>query len=443
MKFLTLLSLLPTFTLSLTLPHPAPLPRQTTHQSLKPGAYLLTFTPSSPSKTSIYSGTLRVTSNDTTLHISGDLYNTTTLPSPSTGIPIQPRSNYFSFLRGISYTPLPENDGFTLGLESYPLTGFRAVMRFTDTIWASEPVDGGYTISFSRGTPEEGAGYPDAENYFTGTVTSTTDSKKELGTMTLGYLSPFLRRATLELASVSGVELPVSDISGTKTWKTVFESVGWDMSVAEGDRNVPEPDPANELGKEYWNEDQEHDAMLKHRSPTDFDTEWKIWLLVIRKSSQVTRGAMIDTNLRQNNIPREGTMITSDWVVGTWVDGTPGSRDGVTWPSAVAGKKFVDVKNAWFRTAVHEVGHVLSLTHPYDFMNDVMTDTPSFVTAGEEGWTEKQFPENITPETFRFSEMDTMILQHRPDAHVRPGFVDFGPPTDVSVFGGWKEKCEN
>lgn len=65
-----------------------------------------------------------------------------------------------------------------------------------------------------------------------------------------------------------------------------------------------------------------------------------------------------------------------------------------------------------------------------------MTDTPSFVTAGADGVTPQQFPDNINVESMKFQSSDIFLMQHRPDTHIRPGFVEFGAAAQVHMLLG-------
>jgi hypothetical protein len=312
-------------------------------------------------------------------------------------------------------------------MEYWQFLRFVTKFAYTDTVWADQPLDGGYTVDLAPATAP--SGYPDAQNYFEGNV-KISSTGVVVGRFTMGWVSTYLRRITLEIGTVSGLEVPLTDESGTRPWKTIFDEAGYDITVNVGKRDIPEPN--NPTGPGYWNNSQEHEAVLRYRFPTNLDREWKYYLLVVRRIQEIARGAMIDEGRAYNGVPREGTCIASEWLVGTLADGTPDTE--VPWPKAVVGKKFVELHDAWYRTAVHEVGHFFNLAHPQNFENDVMTDTVTVVQAGAEGITPEPFPENIKPETFRFTPSDVFLMQHRPDTHVRPGYVDFGAPAQVSGY---------
>lgn len=195
-------------------------------------------------------------------------------------------------------------------------------------------------------------GYPDGQNYFEGNV-KIASSGVVVGTFTMGWVSTYLRRINLEIGTVSGLKVPQSDTTGTRTWKSIFSEAGYDISVTVGKTDIPEP--SNTVGPGWWNVEQQHDAVLKYRGPTDYDKEWKYYLLVVRRMVETARGAMIDPGREFDGIPREGTTIASEWRVGTNPDGTePDTIDDVPWPASVVGKEFVELQDPWFRTAVHE-----------------------------------------------------------------------------------------
>jgi hypothetical protein len=386
---------------------------------------LISYTPTGTgSKT--YKGPLRITSNDTITFISGDLYNGTVQPNPAEGSPILPRANYWAYVRSTSLNA-GSNGGFSLGLEYWQFKGFARRLTTNETLWADDALDGGYTVDLAPKTAP--SGFPDPQNYFEGDA--KTSSGTIVGHFTMGWVSTYLRRITLEIGTVPGVTIPSSSTSGTRTWKSVFDDVGYDITILAGKTDIPEP--SNPTGPGFFNNEQEHAAVLQSRSPTDFDKEWKYYLLGVRRIADVARGAMIDAGGEYNSIPREGTCIASDWLVGTYPNGTIDNTHA--WPASVRGKQFHELHDPWFRTALHEVGHMFNLGHPTDFdwVDNLMQDTESYVDAGEQGKTTSRFPENVGEQSFRFGEGDRFLMMHRPDTFVRPGWVNFGSAAQWGV----------
>lgn len=394
---------------------------------LKAGSWLITYKPTDPNS-QLYKGPLRITSNDTSTFISGDLYNGTVQPNPADGSPILPRSNYWAFIKTTKLSS-GSNGGFSLGMEYWAYKGIVRRPYQNETVWADAATDGGYVVDLTPATAP--SGYPDAQNYFEGTL-KIASTGAVMGKITMGWVSTYLRRITVEIGTVSGVPVPEKDISGTRAWKDIFNEFGYDITLEVGKTDIPEPSNPDleSFGQGFWKNEQEHDAVLKYRKPTDFDKEWRYYLLVVRRMWEVARGAMIDTGGEYNSIPREGTCIASEWLVGTYPNGTIDNSD--PWPEAVRGKKFVDLHDAWYRTAVHEVGHMFNIGHPPGFFGDLMTDTQTYVDAGADGTTAEPFPENIKPSSFQFLDDDKFLMQHRPDTFVRPGWINYGSAAQVS-----------
>ncbi|KAF2798199.1 hypothetical protein K505DRAFT_371912 [Melanomma pulvis-pyrius CBS 109.77] len=388
--------------------------------SVTDGSWLITWTPSAPNS-QVYKGPLRVTSNSSGTYISGDLYNGTVLPNPADGSPVLPRANYWAYVRPTKLTP-GSNGGFSLALEYWQLLGFRRTVRGNATIWGDAPFADGLTVDLAPTTAP--TGFPDPSNYFSGDL-KFAGNGSSAGTFTMGWVSTFLRRIELEIGTVTGVPVPLEDTTETRTWTSIFAEVGYDINVSIGKTDIPEPTNPD-LPPGMWKNEQEHAAVLAYRAPTDFDKQWKYYLLVTRLLEGTPRGSMIDESGIYNGVPREGTAIAAEWIVGTTWDGK--NDTALPWPAAVRGKKFDELTDPYFRTAVHEVGHMFNLVHPDEFRNDIMTDTETFVQVCESGGGSggKGFPECIDAGSMAFREHDRFYMQHRPDTHVRPGFVNFG-----------------
>jgi hypothetical protein len=226
-------------------PQPLPFP-PIALRSLRCGAYLINYTPSNSLFVS-YDGTLRVECHSSGRTASGDLYQRqlillpllpgfppiprppilSSAPNPAAGIPILPRSRYRYYLR---VTQILEfftvGKSFTLGFEMY---------RFNSTTrtWTNE---GAFTALMTW-TPAP-AGYPSSNDYLTGEVKN--GSGTVVGKLTMGWVSKYLRKATVEIDCVAGSEAPLDNGEGID-WKDIFEEVGWDATVDVSDPNVAPP----------------------------------------------------------------------------------------------------------------------------------------------------------------------------------------------------------
>ena len=391
-------------------------------QGLRDGAWLLNYKPAGASAP-IYDGTLRVTSNDSALVISGDLYKRTSAPNPASGIPIFPRTAYYTYIRGTKFQPGSNGAAFSLGLDFRLFKGIREIGNYT--IWDNQALDGGYTVALSPASAP--TGYPSSKDYFEGDVVRPDGTVA--GRLTMGWVKQYLRKITLEVGTVPGVKQPKSDSTGRHTFQSIFNAAGYEINVEYGSTTIKEPsNPGLPAGS--WSREQQHDAVHQYRKPTDFDKEWRVYLLVVRLLNNTERGEVIDGGREfKDGVPREGAAVASHWIVGTRVNGQP--DESVDWGST-KGKKFEELHDAWFRTCVHEVGHFWDLAHPPEFVEGVMTETPVYVEAGMNGWTEKKFPENIGEKAFVFTEQDRFYMAHLSDVHVRPGYATWGQNVSTS-----------
>lgn len=376
--------------------------RQRSPAQLIDGCYLIDYTPAASGNVG-YAGTLRVETSTGALIASGDLYQRpldgsalAPLPDPAGGIPIFPVQSYRYYLRVIQ------------ALEA--AAGFDLVFEILEAKPLTVPMpDGGVIKTFEFQPPAAfaarmaaGAGSNGSEQRFTGEV---ADSRGALaGKLSMVRVSSYLRKASIEMDRIPYSELPLDNGEG-ENWRTIFDKVGWEITLRISDGNV------EDLG-EFWSGPQAHATMLARRDSCDLDTEWRYYLLAVRRIVKMLdttdpvlgeRGYMFDEPANDiDHVPREGFMVASHWPIPRLP----------AW-GLLQGKRAADTVT-YFRTAVHEFGHATGLSHnPAD--NGFMNPT--------DGVAAKSTPENPFPTNLQwaFNPVDETRLRHWPDFVVRPG----------------------
>lgn len=369
-------------------------------RGLRAGCYLLQLTLTTPAGAAPvrYDGTLRVELRDESAIASGDLYlhgpsgasagSELTEADPGAGIPIFPRDRYRYYVQG---TELLD------GLDDHVSLGFE-LHRYdhATNAWSDE---GGFSADLRRTAAPPG--YPSPDDFLRGEVVDASGAPA--GQVAIGWVSPHLRRAVIEVDRVPDCEPPVANAAGAD-WRSIFEQVGWDLTVVESDADLPEP------SGESWSAAEMHAAMLERRDSADLDSEWRYWILCVRSvDGDEARGIMFDRDgADSNNIPREAAGIASHWTI----------PDDDGW-GLVKGMRFGLATDPYFRTAVHEIGHAMGLYHntaDNGFMSTTDVISRSVVAP-------QRFPENIL---WSHSPKDQRRLRHMPDLWVRPGGVPFG-----------------
>ena len=396
-------------------------------RSLRCGCYLINYTPAGSPLIS-YDGTLRVECHSSGRTASGDLYQRRTIllppiskfpprpgkivlgpaPSPAAGIPVLPRASYRYYLRVTTILEyFTTSDSFTLGFEMY---------RFSSGAWTNE---GAFTALMSWVAAP--AGYPSAGDYLTGDLKN--GSGTVVGRLTMGWLSKYLRKATVEIDRVAASEAPLNNGAGVD-WKAVGNSVDWDITVLSSNSDVVEP------SGESWSDAECHASMLARRDMSNLDSEWRYHILCVRRLDSTERGIMYDAYASDsNNVPREGCATSTHWVV---PNASPWGK--------IKGVRFGTATGPYFRTAVHETGHAMGLYHntvDYGYMN-----TTDVIAAGAP----TTFPDNVK---WAYASDDQKRLRHMPDVYVRPGGTPFGTayaatpisPTDSTMDAEGASVC--
>jgi hypothetical protein len=278
------------------------------------------------------------------------------------------------------------NSSFTLGFQMWSFD-------HDANDWTNQ---GDFTASMQWKTPP--SSYPSGAHYLEGAVKNSNGV--EVGSLTMGWVSEYLRKATIEIDRVSASENPANNGSGID-WRDVFDAVSWDVNAHESDTNLTAP------SGDSWSDAELHQKMLQKRDSSNLDTEWRYHLLCVKRLDSTSRGIMYDANATDsNNVPREGAAISSHWVI----------PEEPKW-GTVQGERFGAASAPYFRTAVHELGHAMGLRHntaDNGFMNT------TGVIAGNSG----TFPGNIK---WAFNSEDSRKLKHMPDAWVRPGEIPWAP----------------
>lgn len=390
-------------------------------KSLKCGCYLINYTPK-VGKLLTYDGTLRIEC-DSSRTTSGDLYQRPIIyypkptilgkppvlipillpaPNPSSGIPILPIKRYRYYLRVTDILEgLTAGNSFNLGFEMY---------RFTaPNSWANEGI---FKASMSWKTAP--SGYPSSSNYLEGDVKDSAGTV--VGRLTMGWVSKYLRKATVEIDRVSVSEAPLNNGSGIN-WKAVGDAIDWELTVDVSDSDIVEP------SGESWSDAEMHKVMLAKRDSSNLDATWIYHILAVRRLDSTERGIMYDAGATDsNNVPREGIGISSHWII-------PKTAEWGT----VKGMRFGTAAAPYFRTAVHEIGHAMGLFH--NTIDNGFMNTTDVISAS----CPSTFPACIK---WAYADNDKKKLRHYPDIFVRPGGTAFGTaspatpsisPTDTAV----------
>jgi hypothetical protein len=424
------------------IPIPIPPPLLICKTVLKEGCYSINFQPKGSSVLGPrYVGTLRVENiGGGAIRFSGDFYTffLVILPVPQPPvmldrierirlanlaqaadgptedapgvIPIYQRRKYYSYLKGKAATLTTVRLAsapcwFSLDFDEYKYT--HPATGFSGTFPAAPTRALRFTMNYTA-TP----------NSYTGKVLQGTT---ELGTISMQWISPFFRRASLSIYRLVGAENPPASVPGTsgaESFKTVFATAGWDLSVSfAGDIPLPASLSGVQDPKQCWSQANCATLMssIPGYNPADLDMNWRAYLMAIPAKLGCSRGQMFDLGSgNPNNIAREGAVTHSH-------DGYP-TTDSSHFGAAANGLQ-KDFPRAFLRSASHEVGHTFNQIHQElegGSDNSIMTTTPS--VADVLFSQSKTFPNDIN---LGFNARVRRHLIHLPDPAVRPGAMEF------------------
>jgi hypothetical protein len=224
-----------------------------------------------------------------------------------------------------------------------------------------------------------------------------------LGRLDLHWLSPFFREAVVEIDAEEGLPTPMDNGSG-ETWATVFARAGWRVRVETGRLEVPTPPSGR------WTLAELHDALLRSRTESDLDAEWRYHVSVVRHfaDAESPLGIAFDhESMDLNGVPREGVAVNA----------------GARLPSEArygdyAGALVHERPDLLFHVSVHEVAHAMGLYHNH--VGFGLTEQIEAL-AGDSPF-RRLSPDDLEP---RFVADDVFRLRHLPDIQVRPGGSDF------------------
>lgn len=375
---------------------------------LRTGCYYIRYIPPSvptpPEKH--YEGTLRVQKTGTHIMASGDLYRrklfdrdsfcapTESFSNGKHTIPVFPRNQYAFYFRLTRILEI-SNNGRSMAVH---LESFHFEQKSHEWM-ISEPirVELRYCIT------------TDGTHYWDGDV--KTDDGLLSGRFIMTWIAPFFRQAVLEIDKTKDAEFPREfphdDKDGAArkkiTWKNLFREVGWDIEVIESHQEL---DPKDNK----WRSPEIHDAMMRFRDSHDLDSEWRYHLLTVGHFERdKIFGIMYDESTKGNKIPREGAAVAYNTPCPNYI------RYG-----DFRKKPFHTAGGAFFRTAVHEIGHAMMLRHPRNPReNHIMQITDNLARYPN---VHERFPNNIK---WCFSPKDHHLLCHLPDIAIRPGGLSF------------------
>ncbi len=395
----------------------------TTSNLLKNGCYYTTYQPKRGRNH--FHGTLRFGFTDGKIVISGDLYKNA-LPSGNNDLPFLPAESgleakipifelslYHFYLRCTGFEPeIPQSPAEPIKHLNLGFVRYKYNKDFHS--WdEGNSVKNAYTARLENKRAPNG--YPALTMYFEGEIFK---GDKLDGTFSMGWISPFFRRAQIEIDKVKETIFPTisDDIISGEDWRQIFKMIDWDIEVKFGVPNITAPPDRT------WNKGELHSTMVSQRTPEEIsqiDKEWRYYLLCVHRfaseedeQNRNFYGLMFDRSHDKNKRAREGAAIFSH---------TKFSGRWQNFHNFIE-KELHQERLAYLRTAIHEISHAMGLLDDNETpMIMCQTDGLPLESNG------KKFPGNIN---WFFSPDDQHRLRHMPDIWLRPGGI------------GWHEEYE-
>ncbi|MCH9649650.1 MAG: hypothetical protein K0U98_15530 [Deltaproteobacteria bacterium] len=379
-----------------------------------------------------YDGTLRV---DREGAASGDLYlnrDVETKPAaappwkgldPRDGIPIFPRKLYRYYLRVSQIRQATDRAERKKAL-SLDFELFR--FDWTAMRWELETE---LRADLRKTSPPKGKSYP-RRNKKTGAIffrgEMFNSRNQSVGKISLGHVSKFLRKATVQIFTQGKIPPPLCRCGGESTRRGGHKKdcISWEDAYGKADWQIQICTAPFANNREKWSRTQLHEKMIElgegktsigedtetFEQATDLlDCEWRSNLLCISKKEKGLAEMYDRRGDDLNGVPREGAALGAKYIF---------CKKNPIWGRA-GGKAVMETPEVYFHIAVHEIAHTQGLMHNSSF--------PGFMsrldhTAAETQRKNGQFPQGLE---FSFSNMDCRRLQHFPDPWVRPGGVPF------------------